>query len=338
MIPIIFIHYGNTPYLRSTLKSSQISNPYKKKILIGDKSNKQVAQENGWTHFELDDLKSEKREKFNSIFYWVQGRYHNPIRAGKDWLRFGFDRFFALESLIIKQKIKEFWHFDSDTMIVRDLSKFEGSIKYAGIDATTLCDGKCQAGYMNAKALEEYTNVIIEDYEDKDFLNSLIIEFTKRPYLAFVEFRSFVRLIDKGNLHIKQLSSLFSEEGIWFDDCICQRQGFKLFYYPKLSTGLKDLYFRNNEFLCKKKDNMEFKFASINCSWVDNHVFNWVIINLETSGNIPNRLENYLIKNKRINLRILLINFFKRLNWNIFLTKSFFREFLRKIYRKHVNF
>lgn len=90
-------------------------------------------------------------------------------------------------------------------MIVQNLSQFEESIKYAGIDATTLCDGKCQAGYMNAKALEGFTDTIIEDYEDKDFLNSLKIEFTKRPYLAFVEFRSFVRLIDKGNLLIKQL-------------------------------------------------------------------------------------------------------------------------------------
>ena len=68
MIPIIFIHYGNTPYLRSTLKSSQISNPDKKKILIGDKSNKQVAQENGWEHFEFVDLKSEKRNNLIQIF------------------------------------------------------------------------------------------------------------------------------------------------------------------------------------------------------------------------------------------------------------------------------
>ena len=162
------------------------------------------------------------------------------------------------------------------------------------------------------------------------------MEFEKKPNFAFVEFRSFVRFIDKNQFYIKKLSSLFEESSIWFDDCICQKQGFKLFYYPELSTGLKNLYFRNNNFFCKKENKNHYKFATINCSWVDDLVFDWIIQNLEKKE-ISSRLDKYLSSRKKYTINILFFNLIKKILWLISQKKIYIKNKIKKLrfFKRH---
>jgi hypothetical protein len=140
MTILIFTHYGNSFYLPFTLSQASASNPNAHRILIGDSTNSTVAIEYGWDHIDLTELRSAKRDAFNAAFYWVQGSHHNPVRGGKDWLRYVSERFFVIENFCHTQKIEHFWHFDSDTMILHDLACYEHDILEKRIDCTTLCN------------------------------------------------------------------------------------------------------------------------------------------------------------------------------------------------------
>src|SRR5262245_25312256 len=123
--PIIFTHYGITDYLAYTLRQATRTNPDKPRILVGDSANHQIALANGWMHTDINSLGSTKRDMFNARFRWVQGKHHVPVKGGKDWLRYVFERFFVIEEFLNRNNVKSFWHFDSDTMILMPLTSFE---------------------------------------------------------------------------------------------------------------------------------------------------------------------------------------------------------------------
>ena len=110
---------------------------------------------------------------------------------------------------------------------------------------------------------------------------------------------------------------------------ICQKQEFKLFYYPKLSKGLKSLYYKKNDFFCQKENNKEYLFITINCSWVDDNVFIWVINKLNKSKNFSNKLLDYLLDSKEYNFLNMIKNNIKRIFWRISLAKILIKDYLK---------
>ncbi len=279
-LPIIFTHFGNNDYLKYTLKQAKMSNPSKDLFLLGDSSNKIVAIENGWEHVMLKDLTSKKRDEFNARFYWVKGPRHNPVKGGKDWLRFVSERFFAIETFLIERDINIFWHFDSDTMILEDLRTFEDRLINADIECTTLCNGFCPGGFVRRQFIINYSSSMIEDYKDDKFLSEQQYEFSNlnKDY-AFTEMRAFIRYLEKSKSpKPPRMCSFFEDQSIWFDDCICQDHNFQTAIGEKGSAILfKNLFFNKDGIFCRrKKTGVPFKFATVNCSWVSNKVFVWV--------------------------------------------------------------
>ena len=53
--PIIFCHYGNSDYLKFSLKSARFFNPNADIILLGDSSNKTLAIDENIRHEFLDN-------------------------------------------------------------------------------------------------------------------------------------------------------------------------------------------------------------------------------------------------------------------------------------------
>ena len=53
--PIIFCHYGNSPYLYYTLKQVKLTNPQNRIILLGDQDNKKVANKAKIEHYCFKD-------------------------------------------------------------------------------------------------------------------------------------------------------------------------------------------------------------------------------------------------------------------------------------------
>lgn len=275
-IPLIFTHYGNSSYLSYTLRQAKYTNPDRELVLIGDDSNYDVAIQAGWKHYNLDDFQSSKRDEFNFHFRWVQGKDHDPIKGKKDWLRYVSERFFVIEKFIQERNIDYLWHFDSDTMILHELSDYETRILELGLDCTTQCNDSCLSGIISRKVIEDYCSCMIEDYKDEVFLASQQKEFDDiNTGYAYTEMRAFKKYRSQLHPNTRHLASLFSSESIWFDDCICQDHGFSMAWAEKLEKSIKDFFSIKGDIVCRKYEGEKI-FATINCSWVSRDVYQWI--------------------------------------------------------------
>ena len=129
--PILFCHYGNSTYLKYTLKAAKLFNPSKRIILLGDSTNRDVAVRSGVEHFFFSNYdNSEEIMTFDKVYKHVAGTKH----TNKAWTKFAFKRWFFVHCFLRKEGIHRFWYFDSDDVILRDLSRQEG--KFEGYDCS----------------------------------------------------------------------------------------------------------------------------------------------------------------------------------------------------------
>ena len=111
--PIIFIHKGNSSYLKKCVQQAKKSNPSSEIILIGDNNNQTIK---GIIHFNIDNF-SESATKFSSIYQHQSfNEYHFEL--------FCYQRWFILNDFVKSQKIKCFWYVDSDVLIFEDLEVY----------------------------------------------------------------------------------------------------------------------------------------------------------------------------------------------------------------------
>ena len=276
--PLVFTHYGDPDYLAFTLAQAKASNPERRCILLGDDLNQETARSAGWEHVEYRELCSSKRDAFNARFFWIQGISHNPMKGGEDWLRFVSERFFCLEAFLINERIDSFWHFDSDTMILHDLSAYERELADSGFDAFTLCNDACPSGYIQTALIAEFCKSMIEDYEDKNFIRASLQDFRRLgPAHAYTEMEAFCRYREKCSVKTARLSSFFSDRNVWFDDCMCQDHGFQFVNAPRLGKKIKNFYSdKSGRICCQQVDGTSYEFATINCSWVSTDVYAWI--------------------------------------------------------------
>lgn len=271
-LPLIFTHYGDSSYLKFTLKCLTKTNSNTRRILIGDTDNKQLALKHGWEHYNLTDFSDNLHVKFNSVFKHIQGRQHSHIRNGKDWLKFVFERWFIVNAFIKEQKIQKFWHFDSDTMVLHELSNYaEALVEY---DFTLQCNNTCLNGLIKASTVEEFCTHICTLFEDTSFLLKQKHEFeTVSPTFAFTEMRAFdhyQKISEKKRVHL-----LIAFDNLVFDDCICQEHGFTMTVLPS-GEHIKKIFFENGK-AYGYRDKELIEFATLNLSWVPDYLFEWVL-------------------------------------------------------------
>jgi hypothetical protein len=265
------------------------TNSSTRRILIGDADNKQLALQHGWEHYNLTDFSDEVHVRFNSAFKHIQGREHSHIRNGRDWLKFVFERWFVINAFIKKHDLKKFWHFDSDTMVLHDLSNYVGALsKY---DFTLQCNNTCLNGLIGASTVEEYCLHICELFENPSYLLEQQYEFdTVAPTFAFTEMRAFddYQNFSEG----KRVHLLTAFDNLVFDDCICQEHGFNMTSLPS-GEQIKNIFFEYGK-TYGYRDNELVEFATLNLSWVPDYLFAWVLtglLNQETKSlidiNVP---------------------------------------------------
>lgn len=269
---IIFTHFGYSSYLEWTLRCARRTNPKVRCILIGDAENKDVASRCGFEHFDLNDFSSLKRSRFNEVFKHVQGVQHVSVRNGRDWLRYVFERWFVVHEFIRREGVADFWHFDSDTMILEDLQKYKPALIF--VDSTTQCNDSCLNGLIRAPVVDDYVKKIISLFEDVAFLAEQQAEFdTLHPGFAFTEMRAFLEY--KKNSGRNFLSLQKFNTSVVFDDCICQEHGYKMIEMP-FGRSVKAISFSNE--ICYVENNAgdAVRFVTLNLSWVPVHIFKWV--------------------------------------------------------------
>jgi hypothetical protein len=271
-IPIIFSHYGNASYLDYTLACAHQTNPNTRLIFLGDASNVNIAIKNGWEHFNYLDFRSKLQQRFNDVFQHIQGKKHTHIKNGNDWLRYVFERWFFIEAFATLKSINRFWHFDSDTMILKNLEPF--NLEILDMDFTVQCNGTCLNGIVTTEVVTEFCHHINNLFEDKIFLQSQQSEFDKvNPEWAFTEMRAFD---DYKKKTLRQWCRImnFIDERV-FDDCICQEHGFRMCTL-KSGERVKDLFGKEGQ-IYGIRGNRNINFVTLNLSWVPDYVFSWTL-------------------------------------------------------------
>lgn len=266
--PIIFCHYGYSEYLTFVLAQVKSTNPKTRIILLGDDNNKVIAKECGIEHCNFSKLSETKEiKKINQVYQHVAGESH-----GKPfWTNFVFKRWFYVHSFLLENGINEFWHFDSDNMILDDLNKHK--YKFDSYDCTEQCESYCINGFISGLVVVQgYVDKIISLFQDQNYLAAQREDLSKKPTFAFTEMRAYTAYRDQESIKSIRLNTIINGET--FDDCICFDDGYFQYDYSINYRYLKKIYFNNNEIyfkLIKSKDYI--KVVSLNLSWVSTEVF-----------------------------------------------------------------
>ena len=269
--PIVFIHYGDAEYLKYTLAAAIKFNPGKKVYLLGDSENEHYKKI-GLTHIHFNQFHSgDKIKDFDRLFNVVKGDQFlgfEKYKGNDYWIRFVFLRWFYINNFLKEFSIPSFWTFDSDTLIVSNLSQFEENFfKY---DCTEQCDGSCMNGFVhNVKVVDGYVTHINDLFANHDYLRNQQEEFKSlNRGFAFTEMRAYLSF--KEAISIKTFHLNKKRNGAMFDDCLCQDYGMEMVEL-KDGSKFKKLYQEKTSKIMhvKQANNSEYiRLNTINLSWL----------------------------------------------------------------------
>lgn len=275
--PIIFCHYGNSEYLKYTLRCARHNNPRCEIFLLGDQYNKMIAKKLGISHVFFADLNyGDKIRIFDNLYRLIQGRLHEHIRNRHDWVKFVFKRWFFIFNFILRNGIQCFWHFDSDNMILENLATHEA--KFRGCDCTDQCNGMCMNGYIAKQdVVKGYIDKINEIFQREEFLIEQQKEFdTIHPEFAFTEMRAYKIFKEEEGILSIRLNTIIDNSS--FDDCICESHGMQM-EETKFGKSIKKVFLNSDgRFYCLQQSSQNLiKMNSLNLSYVPLHFFDIVM-------------------------------------------------------------
>lgn len=274
MLPIIFIHKGDSDYLEYTLRCCKIFNPDSRVVLLGDEIN-QHHRNIGIEHFLYTNYQGEELNLFQRVFQVIQGKDNKS----KEWIiRFWFQRWFHIFYFINTHQINQFWTFDSDNLILCDLSS--KLYRFREYDCTEQCNGMCINGFVgNSEVVKGYINTINKLFHDREYLAQQRQEYEEYTNWAFTEMAAYAAYKKSVDIKTKRLNSII--EGEIFDDCICQE------HEMEMIGGIKKLYVdeANRTFYVKHLPTQQYiKLNSINMSWVPTSFIKQVFEDATISG------------------------------------------------------
>ena len=270
--PIIFIHRTNSDYLKYTIQLAKISNPEKEIFFLGDTENAYLSKF-GAKHFLFSDYDNgEKIENFHKVFKIVAGSQHGREK----WLKFVFQRWYHICNFIEAHEIESFWTFDSDTLILTDLSLWENRLsKY---DCTEQCEGMCMNGFVsNKKVVYGYVKKMNELFVRNNYIKKQEADFVLNPTYAYTEMRAYETYKQEENLKTIHIGSV-QEESI-FDDCLCYADEMETYNFLLYGNKLKTIYWRMDGifFFKHEQSNKFIRINTLNMSWVPTYLYSRII-------------------------------------------------------------
>ncbi len=300
MTTLVFTHYGVSPYLIKTMRFANHTNPDANKILIGDASNKKLASDAGWEWIDVDGYSTQRIKKFNDSFVTVSGSLHKDVKNNRNWTHYVFYRWFVIEELLNRIGVDEFWHFDSDTLILEDLSKYD----YLQSQHLSMmqCNSMCLNGFIKLKVVNSYCDSMLRQFKDNKLLERYREEFKINKNYAFTEMRGFKNFLLEDPHPIvsgMELSSKFV-----FDDCLCQDHGFETITLPEYMQVKQIFFDRGKAFFIK--DGKKVLAATLNLSWLSETVINTIISALINKNQI-------MLSNLKLPLALSFLGFLRRI-------------------------
>lgn len=280
MSTIIFTHYGISDYLNTTLSFINVHNPNLNKIFVGDKKNRHLAIKYNWQWYDIDSICDELILEFEGVFKIVSGKKHKDFKNGRNWTKYVFLRWFAIRYILEENDIKNFWHFDSDTLVISNLklleSYFENNL------SMMQCNNMCLNGFIQSDIVNEYCQSIINQFKDNRLINKYEKEFMSNVYYAFTEMRAFLNY--KENKDYKFISGMSIDPSFVFDDCLCQSHGYKTICLPEY-RNVKEIYFNNGKCYFVKEDK-HILAHTLNMSWLNSATINIILGNIKSHKKI----------------------------------------------------
>ena len=275
--PILFCHYGNRVYLRYVLACARLSNPDKEVVLLGDATNRRMAQKLGVRHEAFaDHAGGERLAEFEQVYRRIQGPKHKHFRGGRDWVEFVFKRWFFVDNFLRAGNIGPFWHFDSDNMLLVPLAPHEE--RFATLDCTDQCNGYCMNGYVSGpEVVERYLDKINEVFRRDDYLEAEQIRLAhEQPDGALTEMAAYRIFKEEEAPATARLNTI--HEGASFDDCICQEHGMAMEPTPS-GREIKRVHLnRDGRCFCRLEDTGALvEMNSLNLSWVPTAAYRIVL-------------------------------------------------------------
>lgn len=217
--PLIFIHYGDAPYLRLVLRTARLTNPEKRIVLLGDAANRKHAQ--GVADFvPFEELAfGSDLALFEKVFQPIQGSRHrfNKLNGTDYWLRFVFRRWFLMANFLERDGIDAFWTFDSDTLVLAPLALREERL--SAYDCTEQCRGECLNGYVSSSRIaRDFVRMINALFQDEAYLQEQRERLETHLGLAFNEMDAYREFRSRAGLRSVRLSQPY--EGTVFDDAL----------------------------------------------------------------------------------------------------------------------
>ena len=277
--PIIFCHFGNTPYLYYSLRSAKISNPEKEVFLFGDSSNQKLAKELSINHVNSDELtNTELYHDFQKVYKRVKGKKAKCMVGGKNVEKYMIERYFYIYQFCHEKNIDRVWFFDSDTMIVSDLKAVENLLD--DYDYTEQCQASCMKGLLKLAAIKNFISNINQIFQDEEHLRAIQSQCDKNPSWSLSEITLY-RLYKKYNKYKRvDLRNIFDNKT--FDDCICHQHGYEMETLP-YGQEIKKIFMTDDGRFWGKKENEFVQFLSINLSWVPDYLFEIIFSHLSQS-------------------------------------------------------
>lgn len=272
--PLVFIHYGNSSYLKFTLRAARLFNPQKPIILLGDDRNDHFTRFGLEHHNFADYASGPEIELFDCVYRFIGGRKH----PDSPWVKFVFRRWFHLYCFLSAHGIEQFWTFDTDTLLLTSLAAQEH--KYLQYDCTEQCGGSCMNGLVNnLRVVKGYLDKINELFQREDYLQRQRQDFEVHPEYAFTEMRAFVAYKQECRIRTIRLSSVVNGEA--FDDCLCVAEDMEPL--DRLPDGLGPLRCGLPKKLYMSPDGRVYchhlptgtlvKMNSLNLSWLPDYLF-----------------------------------------------------------------
>ena len=219
-LPIVFVHKGNSDYLKYSINQARFFNQSSTIYLIGDDTNNRYS---GTEHFLIAQYENNAIE-FEKIYKHLNFLPENGVL-------FWFKRWFIIEEFLRKNNISyPFIYIDSDVLLFSDITKeFENFKSYS----MTICGerGPQYTYFSSVSSLSEFCKFIRSLFLDKEYFEKLIekFEFHKKTgspggvddMTAFYEFKK-INPEKVGNTNMIYNNSIYdnninSQEGYYYD-------------------------------------------------------------------------------------------------------------------------
>ncbi len=247
-IPIIFIHKGDSFYLKYALRNAKKFNPNSRIILIGDKVTKYP-----------DFVEYHNLNNYFKSASEFRDYYKHMSIVPEEIERFCFERWLILNEFLKKSEVKKCLTLDSDVLLFENASN--GIKKFNKFDFTLANKGS--GGFMyinNPKAISKLAEFILDFYKNKksfDFLEKRFIEIKK---INGGGINDIIILREFYNSKIAKVGDLEKIiDNSTYDNGILHSEGFEM------KNNMKRIYFENKIPYGKIKNGKKIRFCCLHC-------------------------------------------------------------------------